>query len=352
MLRIVKHIKSLLSEHDCVIVPDFGGFVSQNVATSVENRSHLFSPSRKEIVFNETLQHNDGLLIGSYMKSEQCDYPTAQQLVREDVYAVKEALKKKKEISFEKIGHFVLGGENQLIFRQGDAEWLNANNYGLSSFTFEPLAKLTADNYPAKVEERRNEVYYIPISRQFIRIVAASIVALILFLGTSIPVKDIDRAAYTASFIPMEMVQPSTWQHDGKPVRPAESSEENIIHNLEDEAKVEAVKAPAKANAPSKAKAEKAKEPSKAKTATMEAAPAKADKKYNVVIGSFPTQGQADQFMKEMNRNECPHMDVIVKNGKYRVYAESFNNRDDAEKYMAEIRKNSKYKDAWLFICR
>ena len=187
------------------------------------------------------------------------------------------------------------------------------------------------------MEERRNEVYYIPISRQFIRIVAASIVALILFLGTSIPVKDIDRAAYTASFIPMEMVQPSTWQHDGKPVRPAESSEENIIHNLEDEAKVEAVKAPAKANAPSKAKAEKAKEPSKAKTATMEAAPAKADKKYNVVIGSFPTQGQADQFMKETNRNECPHMDVIG---------------NDAEKYMAEIRKNSKYKDAWLFICR
>ena len=339
MLRIVKHIKSLLSEHDCVIIPEFGGFVLQEVAASVEADTHLFIPSHKEIVFNETLQHNDGLLIGSYMKSEECDYPAAKQSVQADVYSLKELLQKEQGAKFEKIGEFTLGKEGQLVFHPGDSEWLNANSYGMHPFSFKPLANPMAE-VPTKNVKTEKEVYYIPVSRQFIRIVAAAVVAIVLFLGTSLPVEEINHAAYTASFIPLEMAQPPVWQQD-KPARPAESSEESIVRNMKQEPKAETAKTSAPVLSAPKPETKEIK-----KQETI------SGKKYHIVIGSFPTQAQADKFMKETGRKECPHMDIVLNQGKYRVYAERFNNRNEAEKYMADLRKNSRYKDAWLFICR
>ena len=69
MLRIVGHIEHLLSVHDCVIVPDFGGFVVQTLPVRYDAGMHRFEPMRKDIVFNETLQYNDGLLIEAYMQA-------------------------------------------------------------------------------------------------------------------------------------------------------------------------------------------------------------------------------------------------------------------------------------------
>ena len=342
MLRIVKHIKSLLSEHDCVIIPDFGGFVLQDVATHIETNTHLFIPSYKEIVFNETLRYNDGVLIGSYMKSERCDYPAARELVQGDVRSLKESLRNERMVSFEKIGSFIIGEENQLIFQSGDQEWLNADNYGLSEFTFEPLPRQIPENHPTKERDARKEVYYIPISRQFLRLAVASIIAIVLFLSTSLSVKEISPTAYTASFIPVDMTQPSTWQRNN-PSSPTESSEGITMLNIGKEAQAETAKAslhnkdiPSRTHMPSSEKK----------------AQAKTDKKYNVIIGSFPTQEQAEKYLKETGRDVCPHMDILFNNGKYRAYAECFDNRADAEKYMAGLRENTKHKDAWLFICR
>ena len=74
MLRIITHIERLLLVHDCVIVPKFGGFVLQTVSAVCNGEEHLFSPQRKEIVFNITLQHNDGLLSESYMQMYGVNY--------------------------------------------------------------------------------------------------------------------------------------------------------------------------------------------------------------------------------------------------------------------------------------
>ena len=95
MLRIVEHIEKLLQEHDCVIVPEWGGFVVQTIPVRYQADTYLFEPSHKEIVFNETLQHNDGLLVESSMRSEQVDYKQARQLVAEDVSVLRQELQEK-----------------------------------------------------------------------------------------------------------------------------------------------------------------------------------------------------------------------------------------------------------------
>ena len=99
MLRIVTHIERLLLVHDCVIVPKFGGFVLQAVPAMQHKEEHTFRPLRKEIGFNMTLQHNDGLLPESYMQMHEVSYRQAQLMLEEDVEDIKNILQQYGKLS-------------------------------------------------------------------------------------------------------------------------------------------------------------------------------------------------------------------------------------------------------------
>ena len=186
--------------------------------------------------------------------------------------------------------------------------------------------------------KRKKDILYIPVNRKLLRVAAASAAAVALFLLVSTPVKDVNQAAYTASFVPTEMVVKSAPE-----IKPTEeiASEETIapeINEVKTERKVAAV-------APSREV--------KRQKITPEPAIAKPNlKMYHIVIASFPTEDQADKYIAGVDRQECKHVSKVVRDGKYRIYADKFDNREQAESYMATLRMNEKYKDAWLFISR
>ena len=66
MIALARHIESLLLKHDCVIVPDFGGFVTQQVSARYVEDEGLFLPPYRSVGFNGCLKLNDGLLAQSY----------------------------------------------------------------------------------------------------------------------------------------------------------------------------------------------------------------------------------------------------------------------------------------------
>ena len=111
MLRIVTHIERLLLVHDCVIVPKFGGFVLQAVPAMQHKEEHTFRPLRKEIGFNMTLQHNDGLLPESYMQMHEVSYRQAQLMLEEDVEDIKNILQQYGKLSLGVLGSFSIGEE-------------------------------------------------------------------------------------------------------------------------------------------------------------------------------------------------------------------------------------------------
>lgn len=340
MLRIITHIERLLLVHDCVIVPGFGGFVLQAVSAVYDEKEHLFNPQRKEIVFNVTLQHNDGLLSESYMQMYDVNYRKAQLMLEEDVADMKVVLQEDKKLSLGVLGSFSLGMEGQVIFHPGESDAFSVGSYGLVSFNFPQLQPVLAEREEVALltRKRKKDILYIPVNRKLLRVAAASAAAVALFLLVSTPVKDVNQAAYTASFVPTEMVVKSAPE-----IKPAEeiASEETIapeINEVKTERKVAAV-------APSREV--------KRQKITPEPAIAKPNlKMYHIVIASFPTEDQADKYIAGVDRQECKHVSKVVRDGKYRIYADKFDNREQAESYMATLRMNEKYKDAWLFISR
>lgn len=384
MLRIVAHIEQLLLMHDCIIIPGFGGFVLQSIPATYVPGEHLFSPLRKEIVFNRTLQHNDGLLTESYRQRYQADYPTAQTMVEDDVQAMQTLLAEEKQLSLGALGTITLGEEGQFVFQPGAVHTFSLDSYGLSPFRFATLESLEATACEEALllvgKKKKKDTLYVPVNLNFVRGAVAAAAAIALFLLVSTPVKEIHPSAYTASFIPSDMVvyptsssasSGTTLTFEGKP-----SSASSMENN-------EAILSPAETPAPSKpsetafltpkestaasgkttsgvkeeATTPRTKTASSGKVpvstpATTTPAATPRPKMYHIVIASFPTEAQADTYMAGVDRKECKHLSRVVRDGKYRIYADKFDNRKEAEEYMATLRKNEKYKDAWLFISR
>ena len=59
---LAKHITDLLYRYDCVIVPEFGGFITNRIGAKLNESTQTFYPPTKQITFNSHLKHNDGLL--------------------------------------------------------------------------------------------------------------------------------------------------------------------------------------------------------------------------------------------------------------------------------------------------
>lgn len=330
MLRIVTHIERLLLVHDCVIVPKFGGFVLQVVPAVRHVEEHTFCPLCKEIGFNMTLQHNDGLLPESYMQMYAVSYRQAQLMLDEDVEEMKNSLQRYGKLSLGVLGSFTVGEEGLMIFHPGETDLFSVGSYGLPVFHFPALP-------PAQKEKK--DTLYIPISRKLIRTAMVSAAAVALFLLVSTPVKDVNQEAYTASFVPTGMVVQ-------KPVLPEAVLPDSTV-----------AEADTKQESSEEVIAREVKKVAAAPVAEKKAAVSKPvvvqpKKMYHIVIASFPSESQADEFIAGVDRNECKHVSKVVRDGKYRIYADKFDNREAAESYMQTLRSNPRYKDAWLFISR
>lgn len=340
MLRIVTHIERLLLVHDCVIVPQFGGFVLRTVPAVCTTEDHTFCPLRKEFVFNTTLQHSDGLLSESYMQKYDVNFRKAQLLLEEDIDELKSVLQQYKKISLGLLGSFTLGEEGQLIFHPGEAGIFSIQSYGLPVFHFPLLEPLQSEREEVTLlTSKKRDILYIPVNRKLLRTIAASAATIALFLLVSTPVKDVNQAAYTASFVPSEMVLHK--------VTPGKIIEEIVLkeasaQEVQVEKVAETIVSETSVNDVDV----------KAKTAAVASTELKSPKMFHIVIASFPTEAQADEYLAGVNRNECSSVSKVERNGKYRIYADKFDNRKQAESYMATLRTNNKYKDAWLFISR
>lgn len=338
----MSHIEQLLTIHDCVIIPKVGGFVLQNqVAVWVEH-DNLFRPSQKELVFNQTLQHNDGLLTESYMKTYQADYSQALFMVEKDIAELKTVLFEQGALSLGTIGSLKSGEEGCVIFEPGETDLFNQASYGLPEFRICPLEVLLKEKEAAAKPtpaHKKKETIYIPASVRFVRTAVASAAAIALFLVISTPVKDVNTSAYTASFIPSEVVMKN----------PAAETKKEEIKAI-DSPLLLAAATPEPA-APSITKAKKEAVAPVPAPKVKEAPAPKKIKYYHVIIGSFPSQEKAKGFLSGVDSKRYANAGVVERGGKIRVYAARFTTRNDAENYMNKIR-NAEYKDAWLFISR
>ncbi|TPE43179.1 HU domain-containing protein [Pontibacter mangrovi] len=155
---VEKHIKSLLYNHDCVIIPDFGGLIARYVPARISPVKHTLSPPSKMIAFNEKLVLNDGLLISTIAHQDQVSKADAQQRVAEFVHQAKASLQQEKRFELKEIGVFRYNAERRLVFEYQEADNMLEDSFGLPELSARPVKQEEPAVLRTLIKERQQEL--------------------------------------------------------------------------------------------------------------------------------------------------------------------------------------------------
>ena len=137
MNELISHIEFLLHTHDCVIVPNLGGFVL-NVYPVKKDGWAAFDAPECELIFNQNLTYNDGLLVESFMKTEKISFETAHKRVEAGVKELKSALQENETVAFGKLGTFSMNKERRYLFTPDDT-FVRPEYFGLKKVALQPM---------------------------------------------------------------------------------------------------------------------------------------------------------------------------------------------------------------------
>lgn len=148
---ILNYLSSLLDEHNCVVLPDFGGFVANYQSARIDSNTNTFYPAQKDIVFNVSLKNNDGLLANEIAIREGISYKKAQKNVATLVEDLKDYLSLHKKIFIQDVGTLLLSTENKILFVQSTNKNHLLHSYGFDAFHLKPIQRTSVQD---KIEEK------------------------------------------------------------------------------------------------------------------------------------------------------------------------------------------------------
>jgi nucleoid DNA-binding protein len=139
--QVTQHIVKLLYDHNCVIVPGLGGFVTNYQPAKVHPTSFIFNSPSKSVAFNISLSINDGLLADTIARNEGVSHREADLLISGFVSQIKGALAEMKPVKLSGIGRLTMDVEGQIRFLPDNAQNFQLQSYGLYSFTAQPISR-------------------------------------------------------------------------------------------------------------------------------------------------------------------------------------------------------------------
>lgn len=298
-MTVANYIHDLLYRHDCVIVPNFGGFITNTIGAKIDEATHTFYPPSKQVSFNTHLKHNDGLLVNYIAKTENISFDKASGKVATTVLNWKKDVQS-STLFLDNIGQIVLDENKHYIFEPSEDVNYLASAFGLSAYN-----SLAIERYQQKV------VPIVPASAKskvsvFVKYAATA--AIVLTLGT------VGWNGYQNNLQQKEIAK-------------EQKELENKIQNA-----TFVISNPL---------------PTINLNVTKEET-----KPYHVIAGSFQFVENAE---KKVNQLKAKGFNAVIlgknKWGLTQVAYESFTDKSEAFKNLAAIRKSDS-KDAWVLIKR
>lgn len=148
------YISELLYRYNCVVVPEFGAFLTQRKSAGLHKSSNTFYPPSKILSFNNQLTNNDGLLVSYIANAEKVGYETMLKKVTEAGNQWKASLKRGDRIKLENIGDIWLNSEQKMQFQPSDKINYLTASFGLSSFVAAPLTREVLKEEVQELEEK------------------------------------------------------------------------------------------------------------------------------------------------------------------------------------------------------
>ncbi|WP_029904698.1 SPOR domain-containing protein [Prevotella sp. 10(H)] len=309
---LFKYLEHLLPIHNCVIIPDLGGFIL-NMEPALFLSDGRINPPRYSIVFNPDLNYNDGIIATHITKIKSSSYNSANKQIKSFVKAIKADLKTGKTILCGNLGSFTADSSLNIIFTPNKSLIYPAL-WGLNSINIRHLSEINQTT----LREKRNIRLRYTAGR-----VAAAVAAIAFFIiPINIEDSNSDKTTQQASFI--------------------STINSSLTETAKTENNVEAEKITANTalfEKPIENEAPKAVEEKK-----------KSNKSYYIIVGGEVEESQANRLLKKIREQEFEQAKIIECWDRYRIYVASFDDKNEAETFLTAFRKeHPKYEAAWLY---
>jgi nucleoid DNA-binding protein len=298
-VEISHYIKELLLLNDCVIIPEFGGFVANYKPATIENNQ--FFPPTKEIAFNNKLISNDGLLINFISETEGLDYFNAKQKLDSFVEETMLNLERNRNVYFEGVGYLHYDSRENLQFEPQLKQNLLVESYGLQNFSYEKLYQRQMPKPAVKVEYRE------PIIFQQRKLKKLVIAIPLLIAMALIPMKHNNEYLSKSDMGMWETLIENT------PAAPIETPELNL-----------------------------------SETTVNVAATETEQLKYFIIGGSFKSEENANKYIQQLKEQGYNGQNLGVFKGLNRIAMKGFANMGDAQKELNSLLTKNPGSGVWI----
>lgn len=141
-MNLANYISDLLYRYECVIVPKFGGFVTNNQSARIDASNNTLHPPYKQITFNSHLTNNDGLLANYIASVDNISYECALNYIQFEIDAWKEKVKA-QELNLNGLGAFNLINSKLHFEPQKKINYLTSS-FGLSNVVRSEIERVQA----------------------------------------------------------------------------------------------------------------------------------------------------------------------------------------------------------------
>ncbi len=323
-MDITFYLIELLRLHDCVIVPDLGGFVTNYRPAEMDLASNSFNPPVKEIIFTGKLSKNDGLLVNYISEIEGVGYMEARQIIAEFVDEIWSKLENGDKIVFHNIGSLHYDRNEKLIFEPEVHENLLLEAYGMEGFQFPQLE--WKEIVPSKRTFKDKET-----ARSMSRSVKVKRLAFgipILLALVLIPV-----SKYSWNSLPM--VQTSSTA--SLPINESLVSDSNIKIGSDHDNKPVAI-------------AEEVKKPVTIIASQTKTEPdiIRQDTRYRVIGGCFKLRENADKFLSRLQSDGYKPELKVMPNETFLVIVQSYSDKNEAITVLRTLRQSDPKAGYWM----
>ena len=295
------YISELLYLEDCIIVPDFGGFIVNDKSATINEKSGEITPPSKTILFNSQLVNNDGLLVNHIAKEENI----SQKECLANVLAISKKLKSKlfetKILRIKKIGLLTIGSENNILFTQEKGYNYNLNSFGMRSVNHNTIDKKQRIKNEIQNTVNVIEKNIISSNQMFMRAAAVAIPLILISFISIYQEKNI-----TTIYEKMSLIDFSFDKTDNKKfleTKDKGSINSNVLPTLNSELK------------------------------------------YHIIIGSFQEVTNAKKLHTKLLSKKYDAQ-ILNSNLNSRVSISNFKRKEDAILALTNVKKN--YRSAWI----
>ena len=196
MNELSRHIECLLLSHDCVVVPQFGGFVTMATNAMREETEQLFFPPIRVVRFNPDLMEDDGLLTTAIREQHHCTPTEAKRHIQRMVLDLRQQLLTDGQVDFGSIGMFSQDEDGRVSFSPCQAGVVTPQFFG----------HRRGSQFEALGHEGGSDSQHITIhisKRSLKNVVAAAAIILLCALFSS-PLEEAIAPSNQASLLPSE----------------------------------------------------------------------------------------------------------------------------------------------------